>query len=419
MFFVKKLMEGRLFRGTWKAIVAKWDWFWDRIDFYLGWLGRLIFAMVSKTDSNKVFFMTQESSFTCNPKYIYENLHERFPEVETVWRMDNKFKNSFPKEIKTVKYNSFEYFYEIFTSKVLVANSFIFLGLPFSLKKNQVLIQTWHGSLGLKKHSKEVIKDKNSKRRIHGLEYTGKRTDYLIVNSTLECSSLGETYWPDTKMLMYGHPRNDILCKGYEEKREEIKKKLFEELELNPETRIVMYAPTFRDQTDDYECYQINYDNLVETLSEKFGGEWSVLERYHPALSNKKKYMKFSKDYECKVLNVTSHPDMQELICITDVAITDYSSWIYDFVLMRRPGFIFATDIESYCENDRGFYYPIEETPFLIAKNNDELIDNISKFDMEIYQSKVEAFLKDKGCVDEGKASERTVDLIVDSLKLD
>lgn len=102
---------------------------------------------------------------------------------------------------------------------------------------------------------------------------------------------------------------------------------------------------------------------------------------------------------------------MQELIAVTDVAITDYSSWIYDFVLLRKPGFIFATDIGKY-NNERGFYYPLEETPFPIAKNNDELIKNILTFENEGYQERVESFLIDKGCYEDGHASERVAELI-------
>ena len=73
--------------------------------------------------------------------------------------------------------------------------------------------------------------------------------------------------------------------------------------------------------------------------------------------------------------------------------------------------FIFATDIEEY-NTERGFYYPIESTPFPIAVDNDELIDNILKFDETSYATNLEKFLEDKGCVEDGHAAERAVDLI-------
>ena len=115
------------------------------------------------------------------------------------------------------------------------------------------------------------------------------------------------------------------------------------------------------------------------------------------------------------VIDVTGHADMQELISMADIAITDYSSWIYDFVLQRRPGFIFATDIELY-NNERGFCYPLEQTPFAIATNNEQLIENILAFDEKEYLPKVEAFLEDKGCMEDGHASERCVDKVMEMM---
>lgn len=102
---------------------------------------------------------------------------------------------------------------------------------------------------------------------------------------------------------------------------------------------------------------------------------------------------------------------MQELIAIADIAITDYSSWIYDFVLLRKPGFIYATDIDHY-NNERGFYYSLESTPFPVATTNEELMTNIIQFDQIIYENRVEEFLREKGCCEDGNASKRVVEKI-------
>ncbi|MBQ2202284.1 MAG: CDP-glycerol glycerophosphotransferase family protein, partial [Clostridia bacterium] len=102
---------------------------------------------------------------------------------------------------------------------------------------------------------------------------------------------------------------------------------------------------------------------------------------------------------------------IQEIMLVADAAITDYSSWIYDYILTGKPGFIFATDIKSY-DQERGFYFPLSSTPFPIAKNNEELENNILQFDEAHYQTEVEAFLKDKGCFENGDAAKRTADLI-------
>ena len=102
---------------------------------------------------------------------------------------------------------------------------------------------------------------------------------------------------------------------------------------------------------------------------------------------------------------------MQELLCISDVGLSDYSSWLCDFALTKKPAFIYATDFDIY-GHDRGFYYPLETTPFPIAKNNRELNESIRNFDREKYEVRRQEFLKDKGCIEDGHAAERIVDKI-------
>lgn len=98
-----------------------------------------------------------------------------------------------------------------------------------------------------------------------------------------------------------------------------------------------------------------------------------------------------------------------------DVGITDYSSWIYDFMLTRRPCFIYASDMSQY-NHQRGFYYPLEETPFPLATTNEELQYNIVQFNEELYCNKVEKFLEEKGCMEDGHACERIEALILNCL---
>ena len=407
---LRALAEGRLLHTIWRWIkgIPK------KIDYLLGVFTRFIMRITTKVEPNKVFFHTQEILYCCNPKYISEEfLRQGFDGINIVWRGPKKGESNIPEDFKTVPINSYAYFKELFSSKVVVTNSFLFLGMPFKLRKDQILIQTWHGSLGLKKHGKEVVTD--SKERVYALEYTGDRSDYCIINSTLEQSSLRETYWPHTKMMMYGHPRNDIMFPAYEAKRKRLKEELFKEWEIPADAHIIMYAPTFRN-SQSFKYYKIDFDRILDAVEKRFGGEWRMFLRFHPSMRKLAKKQRFAQDNE-RVIDATPYPDMQELIAITDIAITDYSSWIYDFVLSRKPGFIFATDIEEYTKKDRGFYYPIETTPFAIAQDNDQLVESILNFNEADYKEKVEAFLEDKGCIEDGHAAERTVKLIRDLLQ--
>jgi Putative glycosyl/glycerophosphate transferases involved in teichoic acid biosynthesis TagF/TagB/EpsJ/RodC len=99
------------------------------------------------------------------------------------------------------------------------------------------------------------------------------------------------------------------------------------------------------------------------------------------------------------------------LMLAIDIGITDYSSWIYDYILTRKAGFIFAPDLDVY-DDFRGFYYPIDETPFPISRSNAELVKQIKKFNNEKYQKKIDKFLIERGCFEKGDASKRTVEKI-------
>ena len=101
---------------------------------------------------------------------------------------------------------------------------------------------------------------------------------------------------------------------------------------------------------------------------------------------------------------------------VVDVGVTDYSSWAYDFILTRKPLFIYATDINDY-ENERGFYFSLESTPFPLAKNNYELIENVRLFDFEKYTNEVNSFLIEKGCIEDGHASEKIVEKLKELMR--
>ena len=112
-----------------------------------------------------------------------------------------------------------------------------------------------------------------------------------------------------------------------------------------------------------------------------------------------------------RIISATAYPDIQELIVAADVGITDYSSWICDLVLTQKPGFIYAPDLKAY-DSERGFYYPLEETPFPIAETNEELAERIRNFDPALYEQKRQEFLKARGCKEDGHATEKIVEII-------
>lgn len=227
----------------------------------------------------------------------------------------------------------------------------------------------------------------------------------MISNSEFESYIYKESFWKDVPSLEYGHPRNDMLFR--QEAFDACRKEVCDFYRISQDAHIMLYAPTFRDDGN-LSCFDVDYAALKQTLEQRFGGNWVILVRLH--FKNRKAGETFCTDW---LKDGGIFPDMQKLLAVADAGITDYSSWAYDYMLTRRPLFLYAPDLEKY-KDDRGFYYPLETTPFPISENNEQLQQSILNLDTEKYLADCEAFLQDKGCVEDGHAAERVVDKIVE-----
>ncbi len=402
----------RLIKTTWRYIIQKWKTFLRYInpEIWIMNCSRKWICQRTPIIANKIFFQTFQGDYTCNPKYITEALLKKNKNLDIVWSLrESSLINceTLPPQVRVVEQFSLEYFKEIASAKIWVVNSVEFLKKEIIKKPDQILFETWHGSLGIKRFSKDV---NAGKAWVKAAEKCGKWTNYCISNSTFEDNVYRGTFWPDSEILRYGHPRNDILISVDKDKLFEIREKLWEIFNIPMDNKLILYAPTFRDDHQ-FKCYNVNAPQLLKAVKEKFGGEWTFLTRYHPTV--RKWAQKRGHAFFQETVDVTTYDDIQELIAVTDIAITDYSSWIYDFVLTGRPGFIYATDIEKYY-SERGFYYPLNSTPFPVVINNSELIKAVKDFNMESYSEKVHSFLADKGCMEDGNASIRVADKIVE-----
>ncbi len=136
--------------------------------------------------------------------------------------------------------------------------------------------------------------------------------------------------------------------------------------------------------------------------------EWEVRPRA--------KYYKVFRRIVCGIYDVMMYPDIQELMLVADAGISDYSSWMYDFVNTKKPGFLYTKDLDIYRERT-GFAYPIEESPFKICMNNDELMEAVRTFDEKEYVREIDKFLEDKKSVDDGKSAGRAAKRILEIMR--
>lgn len=359
-----------------------------------------LLTWLSKVKRNKIIFMTFNHAYMCNPKYITEELLRQKLPVDIVWVTKPGQPVDCPEGVRQVVYGTFSYLKEVATAKIWVDNAFGFSWNPIPIKKkNQFYIQTWHGSLGLKRIGRENVKNK---RWSFAARLNAKWVNLCVSNSTFETGVFRQTHWPKNKILELGHARNDILFAD----NAEVVSRVRQHFGIAADKKIALYAPTFRND-DAADCYDLDYSRFLNALEEKFGGQWALLNRFH---------MKTLKAREAQVtdpriLSATDYPDIQELMVAADVGLTDYSSWICDFVLTGRPGFIYAPDLNTY-DRERGFYYPLEETPFPIAQSNDTLCENILHFDSDLYAVKKESFLNARGCKENGTAAKQIVEVI-------
>lgn len=167
-----------------------------------------------------------------------------------------------------------------------------------------------------------------------------------------------------------------------------------------------MYAPTFRDNHNQ-SVYDIDYKKLKDTLDKRYSNSWVILSRLHPNMIMEQNILP---KYDW-LKDATLYPDMQELLAVADILITDYSSSMFDFLITGRPAFIYAPD-KQYYFSARGSYIEMEDTPIPVSQDNNQLIHNIQNLNVEAFAKATKDFLHQMGSYDTGNASEQLVKLI-------
>ncbi|TKE74891.1 CDP-glycerol glycerophosphotransferase family protein, partial [Vibrio sp. F12] len=144
---------------------------------------------------------------------------------------------------------------------------------------------------------------------------------------------------------------------------------LRKKLSISKNKIVILYAPTFRATDDDESSLRI-----IESIASQLPDNYLILTRAH---SNVKKPI-WDKGRNEKVMDVTHCDDVQELLLISDILITDYSSIFFDFSLLERPIIFFAHDLESYEKKSRGFYINYASfVPGCVATSESELVEAI------------------------------------------
>lgn len=338
--------------------------------------------------------------YSCNPRYLSEYLLDNNPEFEIFWVFRRKVDISVvDKRIRCVRYLSLRYFMLVNTAEFMITNARTDpYRMYWTKRPGQKYLMLWHGGVALKKIEKDA-EDKLKYSYLKKARIDSRVCDLMISGCSFQTRLLKESFWYSGEILEKGIPRCDIF---FDRKRhEEFSRMVRKTYSIPAENKIVLYAPTFR-ADHSIAPYKIDWDKVIPELRKIFeGADVSVLVRLHPVLIGKVNLSSLI-SYD-NVADATSYHDMQELLCITDLLITDYSSSMFDIGMLRKPCLLYATDIDKY---NRGYYFRFEEMPFPLARNEQELLDNIREFNMETYLQNLDIFFREKiGMVENGTSS--------------
>lgn len=356
-----------------------------------------------------VFVSFAGTSYSDNPKPLSEKLHEISPDTEIVWLFKNpaEKRDVVPEYVKCVAINDkFEVMKLMATSRCIVNNCAL---TGFKKSKKQFLVQLWHGDRSFKKilYDSSFIDDE-----FFLMESVNGFCNLAVSGSDYGDMQYRSAFKYNGEILTVGTPRDDVLLNYTEDMVDSIKKSLG----IAADKKIVLYAPTLRRKNASDRTLQtkqeIDFERTLKKLEELSSDNWVLLVRAHPSVSG---IGGFEENENIK--EVSWYEDMADLLLVSDLLITDYSSSAGDYALLKRPIVLFQSDYNEYVEKDRGFYFEMETSPYFIVKNQEELEYVLSNMTPEVVEKNCEEILKFYGTNETGKSSEAVAKRIVEWMK--
>ncbi len=346
-----------------------------------------------------LFVSSRREDLTVNTAYVNEILQEKNAKV-LFWLVPGK------RKYMTYR-NYWKLAYQIARSKVVVVDDFTPILNEVWAMDHRILIQLWHACGAFKTFGfTRVGKDGGPNQTSTNHRYY----NYAIVSSDEIRRFYAEGFGIDVKNVKaLGVPRTDDFFK--ESYKSEIRAKLYEQYPQLKDKKVILFAPTFRGNGAGTAHFPFDKFNVKDVLS-KLGEEYMIIIKHHPFVEMKHPVDASVKD---RVLDLSTESEINDLLFITDLLITDYSSVIFEASLLNIPMLFYAFDLEDYVVN-RDFYYPFKNfVPGKIVRNVDQIVESIGQEDYE--QEKVETFKHRFFDQLDGKSSERVADFIMNLLE--
>lgn len=373
----------------------------DRLKVYLKYIVKLVVRMLSRVlfifplRQNQIMFSVfLGEKVTCNPKCVYDYLRENCQDkIKFVWAYNGtKESSGLENDVVIAKEFSLKWFYYRVTSQIIVDNCNPTYSVP--RRKGQFVLQTWHAGGAYKKVG---IAASQYKIEQDTMAKAMEVTDLFVSSSQgFTNGNIISGYHYSGEVLNCGMPKNDIFFdpQRIESAANKVKN------HYGIKGRVVLYAPTFRGNLHHAEMIDdvLDISELYERVRDRYDDDVTILVRCHHWDKHKYKF-------EGNAIDVADYPEMQELLCASDILITDYSSSMWDYALLGRPCLLYVPDVDDYISN-RGFFTPIEQWPGIVCKDMHELCEAVEKFSENECVEIARRHLKTMGSYETGHATE-------------
>jgi CDP-glycerol glycerophosphotransferase len=360
------------------------------------------FATTPRRLEEAVFFVVDLGSNTGDSALaLHEELRRRGSSLRLYWGIDDRSVVVPDGGIPIVKF-SVDWFAKLNASRYVVNN----YGGVWGLEKDpeQRYLQTWHGTPLKYIGASEARQTNAPESRLDVIARESSAWDALISPSPYFTELARTEFRYEGPVLETGYPRNDRLANATSDDVA----KLRATFALPTAAKVVLYAPTYRD--DQRHGWKADlFEGLdLDRLLEQLGPDWRVLLRGH-SFSARADHVDRSGG---RILDVTRHPDVNDLYLVADLLVTDYSSVMFDYSVTGKPMAFFVPDLEQYAAT-RGMYFGLAEcAPGPLCTDVDGLAGEVRDLGAlaERYREKYAAFRQRFAPWDDGKAAARVVD---------
>lgn len=377
-------------------------------------LYKLTYRFISIDDKLVIFISFHGRGYSDNPRAIYEQMKkdERFKDYRFIWFIKNHKKKDIQIDGAEIKeYFSLPYFYYMSKAKYWIINC----KMPTYIckKENQVYLQTWHGT-PLKRLAHDIIAPEDATFYRSGVSFEQMTRSYDIdverynymISPNAFCTEVFQTSFRINRkrLIETGYPRNDFITNATEDDIRNLKLKY----NLPLDKKIVLYAPTWRDNSYVASGYTFELEADFHKWKEILGDDYIVVFKPHYLIINK-----YENDDSLTgfLYSMKAEAEINELYVLSDILITDYSSVFFDYAVLNRPIYFYMYDLEQYKGELRGFYLDIyTELPGKIYEDESNLLLDIKN---QVYDySHLETFNQRFSAWQTGDCAKKVIDIV-------